>query len=67
MNAIAQNLHPQFIKGSTGQADFVVLSSQEFEELLEDMEDLACIADRRNEPTVPLAELKEELKRDGLL
>ena len=67
MNAIAKKLHPKFIKGATGRSDFVILPSQEFEELLDDMEDLACIAERRDEPTVPLAKLKEKLKHDGLL
>jgi hypothetical protein len=39
----------------------------EFEELLEDLEDLAVLAERQSEPTIPHQELIAELERDGLL
>ncbi|MEO1132282.1 MAG: hypothetical protein AAFX40_06190 [Cyanobacteria bacterium J06639_1] len=39
----------------------------EFEKLLEDLEDLAILAKRKNEPTVTYTELMAELKRDRLL
>ena len=39
----------------------------EFEELLEDIEDLAAVAERREEPTLSHSDLLAELKRDGLL
>ena len=39
---------------------------EEFEELLEDVEDLAAVAERRDEPTVSHDELLTELKQDGL-
>jgi hypothetical protein len=39
----------------------------EFEELLEDVEDLAAVAERRDEPTVSHDELVAELNRDGLV
>ena len=40
---------------------------EEFEELLEDVEDLAAVAERRDEPTISHDELLAELKRDGLI
>ncbi len=40
---------------------------EEFEELLEDIEDLAVLAERREEPTVTHAEVLAQLKRDGIL
>jgi hypothetical protein len=40
---------------------------EEFQELLEDVEDLAAVAERRDEPTISHAELLAELKRDGLV
>ena len=38
-----------------------------FEELLEDIEDLAAIAERREEPTIPHDELIKKLKLDGIV
>ena len=37
------------------------------EELMEDIEDLAAVAERREEPTVSHEDLLVELKRDGLI
>jgi hypothetical protein len=45
----------------------VVLPIQEYQELLEDMEDLAALAERRDEPTVSHDELIAGLQRDGVL
>ena len=39
----------------------------EYEALLEDLQDLAVLAERRNEPRVPLDEVERRLKADGLL
>ena len=49
------------------QKTAVVLSLEEYEELLEDLHDLAIIAERRDEPTITFEELKKRLKEDGLL
>ena len=38
-----------------------------FQALLEDIEDLATVAERRDESTISHDELLAELKRDGLL
>jgi len=40
---------------------------EEYEELLQDLDDLAGIARRKNEPTIPLAEVKRRLKNNGAL
>ncbi len=42
-----------------------VLPINEYEELLEDLHDLAVIAERREEPTIPFDELKKKLEKDG--
>ena len=44
----------------------VVLPLADYEKLIEDLEDLAVVAERREEPTVSHEQLKAELKRDGL-
>jgi len=45
----------------------VLLPIEQYERLLEDLEDLAAVAERRNEPTISHDDLVAELKRDGLL
>jgi len=57
----------RYIVDSRGQKMAVILPIEEYEELLEDLHDLAVIAERRDEPTVPFEELKKQLKKDGLL
>jgi PHD/YefM family antitoxin component YafN of YafNO toxin-antitoxin module len=46
-----------------GKATAVILPIAEYEELLEDLHDLAVIARRKDEPTIPLDEVKRRLKR----
>ncbi len=62
-----RKLHPHFITDEKGQKKSVILSLSEFEELMEDIADLAAVAERRKEPTVPHEELISELKKDGLI
>lgn len=45
-----------------GVASAVILPIAEYEELLEDLHDLAVIARRKDEPLIPLAEVKKRLK-----
>jgi PHD/YefM family antitoxin component YafN of YafNO toxin-antitoxin module len=54
-------LNPQYIKNNAGKNSFVVLPLGEYEELIEDLHDLAIIAERRKEPTMSLSELKNSL------
>lgn len=57
----------QYIVNEKGQKTAVVLPVEEYQELLEDLHDLAVIAERRDEPTVSFEKLKKRLKEDGLL
>jgi hypothetical protein len=54
-------LHPQFLMNEQGKKTSVLLPVEEFYELLEDLEDLAVCAERRNEPTIPMEEVIKEL------
>ena len=63
----AVKLHEQYIVDTQGHKTAVILPVGEYEELLEDLSDLAVIAERRDEPTVSFDELKKRLKEDGLL
>jgi len=57
----------QYIVDEKGQRTAVILPIEEYVGLLEDLHDLAIIAERRNEPTISFEELKKRLKEDGLL
>ena len=57
----------QYIVDEKGQKTAVIIPVEEYEELLEDIHDLAIIAERRDEPTITFEELKKKLKKDGLL
>jgi hypothetical protein len=57
----------QYIVNEKGQKTAVILKIEEFEELLADLHDIAVIAERRDEATIPFEELKSKLKADGLL
>ena len=57
----------QYIIDNRGWKKAVVLPIDEYEELLEDIHDLAIIAEREDEETIGLEELKKRLKEDGLL
>lgn len=57
----------RYVTDGEGAKTAVILPIAEFEDLLEDLRDLATIAERRDEPTVSHDDLVAELKRDGLL
>jgi len=57
----------QFLVDEKGQKTAIVMPVDEYEEMLEDIHDLAVIAERLEEPTVSLDELKKRLKTDGLI
>ena len=62
-----KQLEVQYVTNQTGEKTGVIMPIAEFEELMEDIEDLAAVAERREEPTVSHDELLVELKRDGLI
>ena len=57
----------RYITSEDGDRTDVVLSVAEYEALMEDLQDLAVIAERKDEPTYSLEEVKERLKADGLI
>jgi PHD/YefM family antitoxin component YafN of YafNO toxin-antitoxin module len=63
----AGQLNVQYVTDPSGEKTAVIVPLGEFEELMEDLEDLAAIAERRNEPTTVHEDFVAELKRDGLL
>jgi len=60
-------LHPKFVTDSAGFQTAVILPIEEYNGILEDLDDLAVVAKRANEPTTPHAQVVKELKSDGYL
>tara|TARA_R110002094_G_scaffold217998_1_gene189288 strand:- start:275 stop:463 length:189 start_codon:yes stop_codon:yes gene_type:complete len=60
-------MSPQFITNEHGQRTAVVLPVAEYETLLEDVADLAAVAERRDEERISLSEVKQRLIADGPL
>ena len=57
----------QYLTDAHGDRTAVVLPISEYEKLLEDLEDLAVIAERRGEPVLSHDEFLADLKGDGTL
>ncbi|MEW6404165.1 MAG: hypothetical protein AB1649_20405 [Chloroflexota bacterium] len=62
-----RELQAQYATDESGKKTAVILPIEEFYELLEDLEDLAVLAERRDEPTIPFEEVIARLKRKDLL
>jgi hypothetical protein len=58
---------PQYITNADGEKISVILPLEYYQDLLDDLEDLAAIAERKDEETVPWSLVKEELVNNGLL
>ena len=56
----------QYLTDKKGKKTAVVLPIADYEKLQEDLDDLAVIAERREEETIPHAEFKRSLKRHGV-
>ena len=62
-----KKLQPQYITDGKGKKISVVLPFSEFIELVEDIEDLAVVAERREESAISHEELLKELRDEGLV
>ncbi len=66
MDAMPQ-FHPEYVTDGHGNKKAVILPLVEYEELLEDLHDLAVAVGRRDEPTITHEQMLAELNKDGLL
>ena len=62
-----QKFKEKYIVNEKGKKTAAILPIKEYEGLLEDLHDIAIVAERRDEPTISFGELKERLRNDGLL
>lgn len=58
---------PQFLTNQQGERTAVLLSIADYEAMREDLQDLAALAERREDDRLSLEEVKRQLKSDGLL
>ena len=56
----------QFLVDEDGEKTAVILPIQEYEALMEAIQDLAIIAERRGEPRMPVDAVKERLERKAV-
>lgn len=57
----------QYVVDANGKKTAVILSLERYRELMEDVHDLAVVAERRDEQPIDLSEMKRRLKKDGLV
>ena len=57
----------RFVVDEAGRKTGVILSVKRYRQLMEDLHDLAVVAERRGEKPISLDDMKRRLKKDGLL
>ncbi len=57
----------QYVIDTKGNKLSVILSLERYERLMEDLHDLAVVAERRDEQPISFEEMKRRLKKDGIL
>jgi hypothetical protein len=57
----------QYIIDANGNRKGVILSIERYDQMTQDLHDLAVVAERRNEQTITLEEMKRRLKQDGIV
>ena len=63
MNAVQE----QYVVDTNGKKMGVILSLKHYQQLMEDLHDLAVVAERREEKPISFEEMKRRLKRDAIL
>jgi len=62
-----ETMREQYVVNAKGKRVGVILSLRRYQRLLEDLHDLAVVAERRDEEPISLEEMKRRLKENGLL
>lgn len=60
-------IKPEYVTDNDGEKKAVILPIEDYQELMEDIEDLAILAERREEPAISHEDLLADLKRNGYL
>lgn len=62
-----KEIKTKYITDEKGKKKSVILSVADYKNLMEDIEDLAKVAERREEYTISHEDLVNQLKKDGLI
>ena len=62
-----QTANAEYITSQSGRKKAVILSIREYERMLEDLHDLAVVAERREEYPLSLAEMKHRISDHATL
>ena len=62
-----KSVQEQYVVDDQGTRLAVILPLKQYEQLMEDLHDLAIVAERRGEESISLEEMKRRLGQDGLL
>jgi hypothetical protein len=57
----------QFVVDDQGKRTAVIVPANQYQKLMEDLHDLAVVAERREEKPINLEAMKRRLHKDGLL
>ena len=57
----------RYITNNKGKKTEVIIPIKQYQELLEDLHDLGKVAERREEKSISLEDMKQRLKKDGRL
>lgn len=57
----------QYVIDAKGKKLSVILSLERYKRLMEDLHDLAVVAERRDEQPISFEEMQRRLKKDGIL
>jgi PHD/YefM family antitoxin component YafN of YafNO toxin-antitoxin module len=64
-NSIMNSLQEQYVVDANGNKTAVILAIEQYEQLLEDLHDLAIVAERRQEQPISLEEMQRRLDQYG--
>lgn len=62
-----KTMQEQYVVDTEGKKVSIILSLKRYQRLMEDLHDLAVVAERRDEKPISLEEMKRQLKKDGIL
>jgi predicted transcriptional regulator len=62
-----KTMQEQYVVDTRGNKVSIILSLKRYQQLMEDLHDLAVVAERRYENPISLEEMKRRLKEDGIL
>ncbi len=60
-------MEQQYLINAKNQKTAIILPITKYKKMMEDIHDLSIIAERKDEPTLSLEEIKKRLKKDELL